>query len=184
MQRTNWEIRLGGTGGQGLITGGIILAEAAILDGKNAVQSQSYGPESRGGSSKAEVFIADGEIDYMKVTDADLLLVMSPEAAKKYINDIKDDAIVIIDTTYIKDCVSPKGKTYRVPISLLARQEVGRELVANIVALGVIVGITGIVSRDALEKAVLARIPKGTEEMNKKALALGFQAADDSAGAA
>ncbi|QGG46506.1 2-oxoacid:acceptor oxidoreductase family protein [Heliorestis convoluta] len=175
----NWEIRLGGTGGQGLITGGIILAEAAILDGKVAVQSQSYGPESRGGSSKAEVIISNEEIDYMKVKDADLLLVMSPEAAEKYKDEVKDNAIIIVDSTYVKEFSASKGKVYEVKISHLARHEAGRELVANIVALAVIVGITKVVSRDALEQAVLARIPKGTEELNKKALAVGFKAIEE-----
>ncbi|MBM7866814.1 2-oxoacid:ferredoxin oxidoreductase subunit gamma [Heliobacterium gestii] len=182
--RDSWEIRLGGTGGQGLITGGIILAEAAILDGKNAVQSQSYGPESRGGSSKAEVIISGDRIDYMKVKDADLLLAMSPEAAKKYIDEVKEEGIVILDSTYIKNCEPAKGKVYPVDISRLARQEVGREVVANIVALAVIVGLTGVVSREALEKAVLSRIPKGTEEMNLKAIAVGFRAIEEALNAA
>ncbi|MCW2277167.1 2-oxoacid:acceptor oxidoreductase family protein [Heliophilum fasciatum] len=174
--RDHWEIRFGGTGGQGLITAGVILAEAAIIDGKNAVQSQSYGPESRGGSSKAEVMIANDSIDYMKVLAADVLLVMSPEAAKKYCPEVKDDAVVIIDSTYVKDEQPVKGNVYRVNISLLAKQEVGREVVANIVALGVLVGLTKVVSWDALVQAVLARVPKGTEEMNKKALQVGLDA--------
>ncbi|MTV48079.1 2-oxoacid:ferredoxin oxidoreductase subunit gamma [Heliobacillus mobilis] len=182
--RDSWEIRLGGSGGQGLITGGIILAEAAILEGKQAVQSQSYGPESRGGSSKAEVIISKESIDYMKVRAADLLLVMSPEAAKKYVDDVKEEGIIILDSTYVKDCEPKKGKVYKVDISRIARQDVGREVVANIVALGVIVGLTGVVSREALEKAILARVPKGTEEMNKKALAAGFQAIKSAVSAA
>ena len=82
------ELRLSGTGGQGLITAGIILAEAALLDGKLAIQSQSYGPEARGGASKAEVIISDEAIHFPKVTDPNLLLAMSQEAATKYSHDL------------------------------------------------------------------------------------------------
>jgi 2-oxoglutarate ferredoxin oxidoreductase subunit gamma len=83
------EIRLGGSGGQGLILGGIILAEAAILDGKNAIQAQSYGPEARGGASKAEVIIADGEIAFPKVQNADVLLALTQKACDKYLSSLK-----------------------------------------------------------------------------------------------
>ena len=78
------KFRFSGTGGQGLITAGIILAEAALLDGKLAVQSQSYGPEARGGSSKAEVIVSDMPIYFGRVTQPDTLLVMSQEAADKF----------------------------------------------------------------------------------------------------
>ena len=89
-----WQISLSGTGGQGLILAGIILAEAAIIDGKEAVQTQSYGPEARGGSSKAEVIIADAPIDYPKVTKADLMLSMSQAACDKYISVLKDGGML------------------------------------------------------------------------------------------
>lgn len=176
MERT--EIRLTGAGGQGLILGGIILAEAAaIFDGKNAVQTQSYGPEARGGASKAEVIIGNEEIDYPKVTKPDILLAMNQEAFNKYAGAIKSDAIVILDSTYIDDRAQSEGKVYRIPITRIAREEVGKAIVANIVAMGVIVELSGVVSKSSLEKAVLARVPKGTEELNKKALEAGFAAA-------
>lgn len=172
-----WDIRLSGTGGQGLILAGIILASAAVLDGYNTVQSQSYGPEARGGASKAEVIISDEAIFYPKVGDADIFLAMSQAAYDKYSPQIKDETIIIIDSTLVKDLKEERnGKYYQIPITELAKQETGREMTANIVALGAITGITQIVSEKALKEAILARIPAGTEELNMKALSIGLAA--------
>ncbi|MGI6604068.1 MAG: 2-oxoacid:ferredoxin oxidoreductase subunit gamma [Firmicutes bacterium] len=175
---TKTEIRLSGFGGQGLITAGIILAEAAILDGYNAVQSQSYGPEARGGASKAEVIIGTGEIDYPKVLDADLCLAMSQQACDKYAAATKTGGTLVVDSGYVKNMPEFDGTVYQVPITEIAREEVGKELVANIVALGVIVGLTKLVTPEALETAVLDRVPPKTKDLNKRALAAGFAAAE------
>lgn len=175
---TKTEVRLSGFGGQGLITAGIILAEAAILDGKNAVQSQSYGPEARGGASKAEVIISDGDIDYPKVGEADLFLAMSQQACDKYASSIRAGGVFVVDTDHVQKIPAFTGQTYRVPITKIAVEQAGKDLVANIVALGVIVGLTGLVSREALETAVLDRVPPKTKDLNKKALAAGFAAAE------
>jgi len=173
------EIRLSGSGGQGLILAGIILAEAGIREGKTAVQTQSYGPEARGGASKAEVILSAEPVDYPKVERADILLVMNQESCRKYMPLLKDGGVAVVDTTYVDDIPPVNGRVYAVPISLLARRETGKELAANIVALGVLAGITGVVERDSLEKAVLARIPRGTEELNLKALQAGYRAAEE-----
>ena len=170
------EIRLSGSGGQGLILAGIILAEAAIDDGKEAIQSQSYGPEARGGSSKAEVIISEKRIHYPKVTNPNLLLAMTQEALNKYGTDLKDDGLLIVDSTLVREVPARFTNVYKVPITQLAREKCGRELFANIVALGAITKVSSVVSHDAIEKAVLARVPKGTEEMNKQALQTGYQA--------
>ena len=178
MKNDRYEIRLSGSGGQGLILAGIILAEAAsILEGRNAVQTQSYGPESRGGASKSEVVISSEEIDYPKVTCPDLLLVMTQEACDKYIGDLKKDGIAVLDTSLIER-LPENGKYYGVPITKIAKESVGKAITANIVALGVLTAISNIVGRESLEKAVLARVPKGTEEINRKALEAGFAAGD------
>jgi len=159
-----------------MITAGVILAEAAgVYDGKNVVQSQSYGPEARGGASKAEVIISDQEIHFTKATAIDILLAMTQEAWEKYSHDLKPDGVAIVDSFYVKD-VDRQG-VHKLPLSLKARQEVGLEMVANIIALGAIAGITKVVSRGSLEKAVMSRIPKGTEEKNRQALEIGFQLA-------
>lgn len=170
-----FEIRLAGAGGQGLILAGIILAEAAIYDGKNVTQTQSYGPEARGGASRSEVIIADGDIDYPKVTQADLVLCMSQESCDKYFYDMKKDGLLILDTSHVTR--APTSRAYLVDITGLATEATGRAITANIVALGLIVGLTGIVSHQAIEVAVAARVPRGTEEINQRALAAGLDKA-------
>ncbi|MBN2332481.1 MAG: 2-oxoacid:acceptor oxidoreductase family protein [Deltaproteobacteria bacterium] len=175
MKQGRTEIRLAGSGGQGLITAGIILAEAAIFDGKNVVQSQSYGPEARGGASKAEVIIADGPISYPKATWVDIFLAMSQKACDQYLYDLTVDGTFIADTTYVTQV--PTSRALTVPISGKTTEKFGKELFSNIVALGVLVGATGVVTRKAIETAVLARVPKGTENINSEALNFGFQLA-------
>lgn len=168
------EIRLSGSGGQGLILAGIILAEAALDDGKNACQSQSYGPEARGGASKAEVIISNEEIDYPKVRECDMLLALTQVACDKYIDTLKKDGILIIDNSVQKPKRSDV-KVVSVPIINTAAEELHKPMVANIVALGAINRIADIVSDESLAEAVLNRVPRGTEELNKKALERGFQ---------
>jgi 2-oxoglutarate ferredoxin oxidoreductase subunit gamma len=168
-----YEIALAGTGGQGLILAGLILAEAAALfDGKNATQSQDYGPEARGGASKSEVVISDGEIGYPKVMAADLLLAMSQESVDKYFHKLKKNGILVVD----KDLVTriPTSKAYRLPLTATALEKTGKKLTASVVALGAIVGLTHVVSKEAITAAVADRAPKGTAELNQKALSAGF----------
>ncbi len=173
------EIRLTGSGGQGLILAGIILAEAAINQGKTAIQSQSYGPEARGGASKAEVIISDEEIDFPKVDKADILLVLTQVALDKYIDTIKEDGILIVDSTVeVPDNVKVK-RIINVPIIKTASEKVGKIMVANIVAVGLIQELSNIVDKEYLQNAVLNRVPKGTEELNKKALEEGYKLAID-----
>lgn len=170
------EIRLAGEGGQGMILAGVILAEAAaIYDGQNAVQTQSYGPEARGGASKAEVVISQEEIDFPEVIRADVLVALSQEACDRYASDLKKDGLLIVD----KDMVGriPVTNAIRTPITAIAESVSGRSITANVVALGLLVGLTGVVSREAIEKAVAARAPKGTENINLAALTAGFDEA-------
>jgi len=169
------EVRLSGFGGQGIILAGIILAEAAILDGKNAVQTQSYGPEARGGASRSEVIISNSSIDYPKVSKSDILLALTEEAMIKYKSELKEDGLLIIDSSINE----PDGpfRVISAPIIKTAQEIVGKSIVANIVALGTLVAATNIVSKESIEKAILARVPAGTEELNKKALYEGFNLA-------
>lgn len=127
------EIRLSGSGGQGLILAGIILAEAGgIYDGHEVIQTQSYGPEARGGASRAEVIISDDVIDYPKVVLPDVVLVMSEEACDKYARDVREGGIVVVDETNIKLRPEIEGGTVvSLPITDIARHEVGREVVAT-----------------------------------------------------
>ncbi|MDT8901758.1 2-oxoacid:acceptor oxidoreductase family protein [Anaeroselena agilis] len=167
-------ISLTGTGGQGIILAGIILAEAAIIEGKQAIQTQSYGPEARGGASKAEVIISDEHIDYPKIVAADILLAMSQEACAKYAGILKKGGKLVVDATNVDTIPQIDADVVSVGITKAARDNLKKDMFANIVALGVLVGSTGIVGRQALVEAVLARVPKGTEEVNTKALEIGF----------
>ncbi len=170
------DIRLAGEGGQGMILAGIILAEAAaIYDQKMAIQTQSYGPEARGGASKSEVIIADGEIDHPEVLSADVVVTLSQEAYDKYAASVKPGGLLIVDDEKVSH-IRTAG-AIMISITRLAFETTGKAITANTVALGVLVGLTGVVSRSAIEKAVAARAPHGTVEINRKALEAGFEAA-------
>ncbi len=173
-----YELRFSGSGGQGMILAGIVMAEAAaIYDDKIAVQSQSYGPESRGGASKAEVIISDQPIDYPKATEIDCMLALTQEACTKYHSDIKEGGILLVDSDEVKDVPEGRFRVFSYPIIETAREELGKTIVANIISLGMIAELTGIVSRSAMEKAVMARVPKAFQELNRKALEIGFEKA-------
>jgi 2-oxoglutarate ferredoxin oxidoreductase subunit gamma len=173
-----YEIRFSGAGGQGLILAGVIMAEAAsIYDGKESVQSQSYGPEARGGASKSEVIISDGPIDYPKATVVDALLALTQEACDKYSHDLKEGGVLLIDSDLVKKQPAGNFKVVSFPIINTAKNDVGREIVANIVALGAMVALTGVVSKESAEKAVLSRVPEAFLELNKKAFNMGYDKA-------
>jgi len=171
-----YEIRLSGSGGQGLILMGIILAEAmGIYDGKFVAQTQSYGPEARGGSSKSEVIVSDEEIDYPEAMQLDLLLAMNQKSCDEFYPDLKPEGLLIIDSTFITQV--PTSKAFQIPFTRIAREKFKREVVANIIALGALTQLSPIISSKAVESAVLARVPKGTEKLNRDALKAGIAAA-------
>ena len=168
-----FEIRLSGSGGQGMILASVILSEAIGKDEtKNVVQTQSYGPEARGGASKADVVVSSNEVYYPKAMKLDLLLAMTQESLDSYYPELKEDGILIVDTGLVTKV--PTEDYYGLTLTRLAREEVGIVMVANVVALGAIAAITGIVSKEDLLEAVLHRAPRGTEEKNKRAVEIGF----------
>lgn len=174
------QLRLSGSGGQGVITAAIILAAAAVDEGKQAVQSQSYGPEARGGASKSEVIIDDAPIYHSHVLVPDLVLAMTQKAADKYYKDLNPDGLLVLDEQLVPN-VPDFPHVVRIPITKIAIEKVGKPLFANIVALGALVRLTGIVSFEAIKKAVANRVPPHTVEQNMKALELGWEAAADKA---
>ena len=177
------ETRLAGSGSQGLLLAGLVLAEAAgLYDGREVAMVQSYGPEARGGASKAEVIISDQAIDYPLCTRVDLFLALTQEAADAYCWDLKPNAWIIVDSDLVSH--PPSSKAVRLPFTAAARDKLKKPMVANVVALGAIAEITGVISRRGLEKALLARVPAGTEALNKKALALGAKLAREAEGQA
>lgn len=175
------ETRLAGSGGQGLLLAGLVLAEAAgLYDGREVAMVQSYGPEARGGASKAEVIISDQAIDYPLCSRVDLFLALTQEAADAYSWDLKPSAWILVDADLVKH--PPSSRAMRLPFTAAARDRLKKPMVANVVALGAIAEVTGLVSRKGLEKALLARVPAGTEALNKKALALGARLAREQMG--
>jgi len=170
-----YELRLSGSGGQGLILAGKILAQAAVIyDNKNAVQSQSYGPEARGGASKADVVISKTDIDYPKAQNVNVLLALTQESCDKYSKSLMDDGILLVDEKHVKKIPKGKYKVIKAPIIDIATNDVGLVVVANIVSLGVIQALTNCVSYDAIKNSILERVPKGTEQINIKALDAGI----------
>jgi 2-oxoglutarate ferredoxin oxidoreductase subunit gamma len=172
------EVRLSGSGGQGLILAGLVLAEAVgLYDGREVAMVQSYGPEARGGASKAEVIISDTPIDYPLCSRVDLLLALNQEAADEYSHDLAPGAWIILDTDLVAN--APTSRALSLPLTATARDKLKKPMVANVIALGAISALTGIVSLKALEKALLAHVPAGTETLNKKALAQGVKLGRD-----
>ncbi|MEM2105208.1 MAG: 2-oxoacid:ferredoxin oxidoreductase subunit gamma [Candidatus Bathyarchaeia archaeon] len=169
------EVRFAGFGGQGIIKSGIIVASAAcIYGGKNAVQTQSYGPESRGGACKSEVVIAEEDIDFPKVVEPDVLVVMSQHAYNEYAENVKAGGTILLDPDMIPHEKDLHGvKVFRVPATRIA-EGLGRKIVANIVMLGAFAAITKLVDKDAVKDAIKANVPKGTEELNLKAFETGY----------
>ena len=175
------EIRICGFGGQGIILAGIILGKAASLfDNNEAVQTQSYGPEARGGASKCEVVIDNKLIEYPKVQNLDVLVAMSNEALIKYIDDLKDEGILIVDpsTTYVEDVQEfideHNIEVYEAPATMTAINDIGIKIVANIVMVGAITKITKVISKEAVMKAIEDSVPNGTEEKNIQAFEAGY----------
>jgi len=159
-----------------LVFAGTVLAEAiGIYDGKNVAQTQSYGPEARGGASRSDLVVSKGEIYYPKATKLDLLLALTQEACDQYSLALKEDGILIVDSTLVDQL--PLREVLGFPFTQVAKDELKTPIVANIVALGTICALTKIVSKDSLIQVVRKRAPKGTEELNQKALQLGFELA-------
>lgn len=177
MDGERYEIRLGGSGGQGIIMAGLVLAEAVgIYEGKYVCQTQSYGPEARGGYSKAEVVISDMPIDYPKVMQPDFLLAMNQAACDAYYLDLKPGGLLVVDSTLVTQI--PTSRVIALPFTEIARNEIGKEMVANMVALGAVGYLSKRASITSLTKALLSRVPKRTEEMNQQALNAGLKAAE------
>jgi 2-oxoglutarate ferredoxin oxidoreductase subunit gamma len=171
------EVRLSGFGGQGIIRSGEIVGKAAALyDGRYATFTQSYGPESRGGACAAQVIIADDptELSYPHVVDPSILIIMSQGGYNRYVPGFRRDGLLIIDEGLVDLDEAAEGlRVIEIPATRLA-EELGRRIVANVVMLGFVAVMTDMVSPEAMKKAVLDSVPKGTEELNTRAFETGF----------
>lgn len=170
-----YEIRLSGEGGQGLVLAGAILAEAAgIYGGKFVTYTQSYGPESRGGGCRSDLILSDEEIDYPICAHLDLLLCLTQKSCDTFQGKLKPGGLLIADSKRVTNPPAGPFRVHSVPILQTARQKLGKEVAANMVCLGVIARLTGIVNIEALREAVVSRAPKGTEAINRRALEAGY----------
>lgn len=166
-------MRFSGSGGQGVILASVIVAEAAVAAGLEAVQSQSYGPEARGGMCKAETVLSREQIWFSKVTRPNFLLALTQTALNKYAQGLADDAVVMIDDTLtVPEGLDP-ARVLALPILTTARDKVGKLMTANIVAVGAVNKALGLFDEQALHEGVRRHIPAGTEELNWKALDAG-----------
>ena len=170
IEKERIKIRIAGSGGQGVILASIILAEAAgIHDGRYVCQTQSYGPEARGGNCKAEVVISDSYIDYPKAKNLDILMCYNQASLDEYFMDLKETGTLIVNSDFCSQI--PISTAYEIP---LAREKAGSLQTMNSLSLGALAEATGVVSKNAIKAAVLSRSPKGTEALNMKALEIGF----------
>jgi len=182
------EVRLGGTGGQGLILGAKMLADALAASGKRVAQSQSYEPTSRGGFCNADLVIADDEVDFPLATALDGLVLLDRLAIKPSWPLLKPGALVIADTRLCPQLPAGEYRRYHLPLSRTALT-LGSERVTNIVALGALAALSGICDRSAIEQAVRAETPRGFLDLNMDALKAGYAletqagASDEFAGA-
>ena len=173
---TRVEIRLSGRSGQGIVRAGVTLAEAAVIyDDKKALYSQSYGPESRGGAAKSEVIISDEEIENPKVETVDVLLALTQEAVEKYHSELKEGGKLMVDDGLVDEVPDGNYTVHKIPADATAKKELGKPEYGAVIAIGALVGLTGVVSDEAIEQAVVAQSPKGAEEDSKKALHLGLE---------
>jgi 2-oxoglutarate ferredoxin oxidoreductase subunit gamma len=177
MMEKSYEIRLSGSGGQGLILAGIILARAAVIDKQKVTQTQSYGPESRGGYSRADVIISDREIYFPEATNFNCLLALTQEACDKYLFDLRETGILIIDTTYVKNLALAADNTYELPFTEIAMEKLGSPISTNVLSLAFLVKVTGIVSESALEISLRESVKPAFVDLNIKAMKLGFDLA-------
>jgi 2-oxoglutarate ferredoxin oxidoreductase subunit gamma len=173
-----YEIRFAGSGGQGNILAAVITARAAAVFGKGlyVAQTQTYGAEARGGKSQAQVIISKDPIDYPKVISPNLQIILTQQACE-YVGDTMMGGRVICDDYYVNTLPRVDANLYYLPIVRIAREKLGREIVTNMVALGCVARVMeldNILKPEAIKKALLQAVPKGTEDLNTRAFDEGY----------
>ena len=174
MSRT--EILVGGLGGQGVVLSGILLGTAATLfEGKKAVQTQSYSSELRGGSTRAEVIISEEPVTDPQVRKPDILIALAEDALSKYIHRIKPKGLLVIDSDLVKGAKPGDYEILAIPATSIADKEMGNIVVANLIILGALLKKTGLLSVEAMEKAIEVSVPKKAITLNLNAFRRGLQ---------
>lgn len=163
------EIRISGLGGQGVVLAGQILGRAAVHDGKNVVQTQSYGAEARGSAAKSEVIISHGKISFPSIRKCDILIAMSQTAVDKHLKDLKENGVLIVDSSMVQKIPKTTARSFKIEASETAEKTFGAKIHANMVMLGALIKITKIVSMEALAKAIKETFSAETVEVNLRA---------------
>lgn len=164
-----------GSGGQGVITAAIIMAEAAVIhSGKNATQTQAYGAAARGGATRTDVIISDKKINYPGVIQPNVLMTLTQDAYNSFSSIIRPGGLLLSDSRYVETGRKVDGKQLELPMYDEVMEKIGKPIVYNICALGALIGITQILEPEAIIKVLEARIPKDFLEMNYRALDLGL----------
>ena len=165
-----------GSGGQGVITAAIVLAEAAVLhEGLIAVQSQAYGPEARGGATRSDIIIADETINFPKVIQPNVLVTLTQEAYNKFYTIVRPGGILITDTRYVETQRKADAIQKEIPMYETVMEKIGKPIVFNICMLGTLLAITGLISPESVMKVLETRIPSGFLDMNREALDIGMR---------
>lgn len=167
------EIIISGFGGQGVVLAGHILGKAAVYDGKNAVQTQSYGAEARGSIAKSEVIISDDKIGFPVVRKCDVLIAMNQEALNRHLKNLKEDGVLIVDSTYVKTIPETKAKVFKIPATETAEKTFETKLYANMLMLGALTKITNIIGENAVKKAIEDTTAENVANANKQAYKKG-----------
>ena len=173
--RQRYDIRFAGSGGQGVILASVVMAQAAVLSGRHTVQSQSYGPEARGGACRGEVIISDNQIWFPKIILPDVLVVLSAEAARKYVSDVSENALIIIDS-HIKIPDDLKAcKVVRIPVLETAAFKLKKPMTANMAAAGAVNALLNLFDQKVLEEGIRRHVPAETFDLNIKAMEAGMR---------
>ena len=167
------EVRISGLGGQGVVLAGQILGRAAIYGGKNVVQTQSYGAEARGSLAKSEIIISDETIGFPTVRKCDILIAMNQEALDKHLQSLKEDGILIVDTSYVKQIPEKKVKLFKVPATEMAEKTFGSKIYSNMIMLGILNKVSKLVSEEAMQNAIEDTVGTKNANINKKAYKKG-----------
>lgn len=169
------EIRLSGFGGQGLILGGYIIGKAAaVAENRHATLNQSFGPEARGSACSAQLVVSDEPVGYPYVRRADVLVAMSQDAYRRFVDEVRDGGTVLIDDSLVTPEPHDRLRTLGVPATRIA-EELGRRIIANMVMVGFFTAATGIVTAEAAREAVKSSVPSGTEQTNLAAFERGLE---------
>lgn len=164
-----------GSGGQGVITAAIILAEAAVIhEGMNATQSQSYGAAARGGSTRSDIIISDSEINFPEVTQPNILVCLTQDAYNSYSSIIRPGGILLTDSRYVQITRKVDAKQIELPMYDRVMEKIGKPVVFNICVLGALIGITEVIRPISVMAAVADRVPKDFVDLNNRAFDLGL----------